>query len=499
MLSWMQGRMPSKKLTWEQFRALPEDLQREVFERLVGLIDVVEAQAQQIAQLTARVAELEAQLAKNSRNSSKPPSSDGLKKPPQTRSNRTPSGKKPGGQTGHDGASLSQVENPDKIVRHAVCWCGKCGDSLEDKRPCSMEKRQVIDLPPLNLTVTEHQAETKRCHCGHLTQASFPEHITAPVQYGPEVQSLSVYLNTYQFVPFARLTEFFWDLFGVRLSPATVKRALEATANKVAPEVEAIKNAVIQSALAHFDETGMRVAGVLHWLHSSSTEKLTYYAVSQHRGTKAMKEIGILPAFKGKAIHDAWSPYYRFEDCIHYLCNAHHLRELKFVFEEHKEKWASRMHDLLLKIHKVVCNHKMAGQTELSAHRLKVFDTKYNQIIIAGKKLHGHRGELEQTGSRGRKRQRKGKNLLDRLDHNRDQALGFMRDFTVPFTNNLAEQDIRMQKVKQKISGCFRTLAGANVFTQLRTYISTARKQGHRVLDAIRSAVIGQPLDLAGT
>ena len=452
-----------------------------------------------VEQLLSRVEALEAQLAKNSRNSSKPPSSDGLRKPPQTRSNRTPSGKKPGGQSGHEGASLSQVENPDKVFRHTVCHCGKCGDSLEDKKPFSIEKRQVFDLPKLDLTVTEHQAESKRCHCGHLTQASFPENVAAPVQYGPEVHSLSVYLNTYQFVPFGRLKEFFWDLFGVKLSPATAKRALETTSNHVAATAEAIKNAVIQSALAHFDETGMRVAGALHWLHSSSTDSLTYYAVSPYRGTRAMKEIGILPLFKGKAIHDAWSPYYRFEDCLHYLCNAHHLRELKFVFEEHKEKWAGRMHELMLKIHKIVFSHKVAGKAELSAHRLKVFEAKYNQIIIAGKKLHGHRGELEQTGSRGRKRQRKGKNLLDRLDQNRNQVLGFMRDFTVPFTNNLAEQDIRMQKVKQKISGCFRTFAGAEVFAQLRTYISTARKQGHRVFDAIRLAVIGQPLALAGT
>ena len=495
----MQGRMASKKLTWEQFRALPEDVQRDVFERLVGLIGVVEAQAKQIAQLTARVAELEAQIAKNSRNSSKPPSSDGFNKAPQTRSNRTPSGKKPGGQTGHEGASLSQVENPDKVIKHAVCYCGSCGVSLADKKPCDVEKRQVFDLPPLALSVTEHQAESKRCHCGHLTMAAFPENVTAPVQYGCEVYSLSVYLNTYQFVPFARLKEFFWDLFGVRLSPATAKRALETTSDNVAQTAEAIKDAVIRSALAHFDETGMRVAGSLHWLHSSSTENLTHYAVSQYRGTKAMKEIGILPAFKGKAIHDAWSPYYRFEDCIHYLCNAHHLRELKFILEEHKEKWAGRMHDLLLKIHKVVVSHKEAGKPGLSAHRLKVLETRYNQIIVAGKKLHGHRGELEQIGSRGRKRQRKGKNLLDRLDQNRDQVLGFMRDFMVPFTNNLAEQDIRMQKVKQKISGCFRTLAGAKVFAQLRTYISTARKQGHRVLDAIRLAVLGQPLTLVGT
>jgi transposase len=235
---------------------------------------------------------------------------------------------------------------------------------------------------------------------------------------------------------------------------------------------------------------------VTNWLHSHSTEHLTYYAVSRYRGTEAMKEIGILPRFKGKAIHDGWASYYRFEDCIHFLCNAHHLRELKFIAEEHKEKWAARMMKLLLKIHRAVYEHWKEGRSELSAYRLKKFAQKYAAIILAGKKLHGHRGELEQTGARGRKKQRKGKNLLDRLDHLRGQVLGFMYDFSVPFTNNLAERDIRMQKVKQKISGCFRTRAGADIFALLRSYISTARKQGHQVLEGIRMALIGQPLNL---
>jgi transposase len=492
----MQGRMPSNKLTWEQFKGFPENLQRDIFERLIGLIDVVEAQSKQIAQLTARVVELEAQLGKNSRNSGKPPSSDGLKKP-QTQSNRTSSGKKSGGQSGHGGASLSQVETPDHTILHRAQTCGSCNLSVGERPVIGIEKRQVFDLPSMNLVVTEHQVETKRCTCGCLTTAAFPSHARAPVQYGSGVQSLAVYLNTYQFVPYARLTEIFWDLFGVRLSPATTKSAVDQTAQKLGEAAEAIKNAMIQSAVAHFDETGMRVAGRLHWLHSSSTETLTYYAVSRHRGTKAMNEIGILPYFQGLAVHDAWASYYRFEDCLHYLCNAHHLRELKFVFEEDKEKWAGRMHRLLLKIHGAVFSARARGNEKLSDYRLQSYENEYQQIVVAGKKLHGHRSELEQTGLRGRKKQRKGKNLLDRLDQNRDQVLGFMFDFAIPFTNNLAERDIRMQKVKEKISGCFRTLPGAHVFARLRTYISTARKQGHRVLDAIHAAVIGQPVVLA--
>lgn len=452
---------------------------------ITTLVDTVVA-------LTKRVEELEAQLSKNSSNSSKPPSSDGLKKPPQTTSSRKPSGKKSGGQPGHKGASLSQVENPDQIVIHPVTACDECGQSLSSTAVDGVEKRQVFDLPPLNLIVTEHRAEQKSCPCGCVTTGTFPPEATAPVQYGPWVQALVVYLSTYQFLPYGRLREFFLELFGVKMSPSTMKRILALTVAKTAPTVEKIKKSIINSALAHFDETGMRVESSLHWLHSHSTRLLTFFAVSCFRGAKAMQEIGILPKFRGKAIHDAWAPYYGFEDCLHFLCNAHHLRELTFAFEQLKEKWAGRMHTLLLEIHRVVYEHKQNEKNGLSRYFLEKFEQQYQQIITAGKKLHTHRGEPEQTGNRGRKKQYKGKNLLDRLDFNRDQVLGFMRDFSIPFTNNLAEGDIRMQKVKQKISGCFRTRSGANVFAHLRSYISTARKQGHPTLGAIHAALINQ-------
>lgn len=452
---------------------------------ILTLIDVV-------SELSGRVEDLESQLAKNSTNSSKPPSSDGLKKPQQTKSSRKPSGKKSGGQPGHKGASLTQVEHPDQVIVHPVTSCGDCGRSLAEQTVDGLEKRQVFDLPPLSLIVTEHQAERKSCTCGCVTTAAFPPEATAPVQYGPWVQALVVYLSVYQFLPYGRLKEFFSELFGVKISPATMQRMLAVAAAKTAPTVEKIKNAIMSSALAHFDETGMRVEKSLHWLHSHSTHLLTYFAVSCFRGLKAMTEIDILPKFKGKAIHDAWAPYYAFEDCIHFLCNAHHLRELTFIFEQHHEKWAGRMHGLLLEIHRVVHEHKQNGQEALSKYFLEKFETEYQQIITAGKKLHTRRGEPVQTGTRGRKKQHKGKNLLDRLDGNRDQVLGFMRDFSIPFTNNLAEGDIRMQKVKQKISGCFRTRSGANIFAHLRSYISTARKQAHPTLGAIHAALINQ-------
>jgi len=478
---------PPKFPSFDEFRALPEIQQRDVYNNIVSLV----------LSLHARVEALEAQLAKNSSNSSKPPSSDGHKKPPQTKSSRQPSGKKTGGQPGHKGSSLSQVENPDKIIVHPVASCDDCGASLADVKVDGVEKRQVFDLPPLNLIVTEHQAEQKTCTCGCVTTAAFPPEATAPVQYGPWVQALVVYLSVYQFLPYGRLKEFFSELFGVKLSPATMKRMLALASTKTASTVEKIKRAITSSTLAHFDETGMRIEQSLHWLHSHSTGLLTFYAISCFRGAKAMLEIGILPKFRGKAIHDAWAPYYIFEDCVHFLCNAHHLRELTFVFEQHREKWAGRMHALLLEIHRAVYEYKQSGKEALSRYLLEKFEAEYSQIITAGKKLHTHRGEPEQTGQRGRKKQHKGKNLLDRLDGNRDQVLGFMRDFSIPFTNNLAEGDIRMQKVKQKISGCFRTRAGANVFAHLRSYISTARKQGHPTLGAIHAALVNQPLALA--
>ena len=315
-------------------------MRKEVYERLEpearewvdGMVSFAEQIVGVVAALQERVKELEGQLAKNSRNSSKPPSSDGLKKTPQTQSSRTPNGKKSGGQGGHEGASLSMIENPDQVVVHMPISCCACGCSLNGAKICGVERRQVFDLPPMKLTVTEHRAESKRCRCGEITAGAFPNEALAPVQYGPRAQALVVYLNTYQFLPFARLKELFSDLFKAPMSPATMKRMLGLCSKRVEPSVAAIKEAIVHADVAHFDETGMRITKLLHWLHSHSTCSLTYYAVSQYRGVKAMKEIGILPRFKGKAIHDGWTSYYRFEDCVHFLCNAHHLRELRFVF-----------------------------------------------------------------------------------------------------------------------------------------------------------------------
>jgi len=444
-----------------------------------------------------RIDELESKLSKNSTNSSKPPSTDGFKKVLKTKSNRVSSGKKPGGQKGHKGSTLSQVAKPDHVIVHPVNSCVDCGHSLETTKTFAIEKRQVFDLPPLKLIVTEHCVEKKYCTCGCLNTATFPSDVVAPTQYGPWVQSLVVYLSTYQFIPFARLKEFFSELFNVQLSPATMKRILSVADLKMHSTVENIKNEIVNAPLAHFDETGIRIDKTLQWLHTHSTSTLTYLAISAYRGAKAMTEIGILPKFTGMAIHDSWAPYYTFEDCIHFLCNAHHLRELQFIFEQYEEVWADKMKKLLLSIHKKVFEFKNENKTKLTKTLLTQFEQEYDALIQEGLAYHSQLEELQQTGSRGRSKQRKGKNLLDRMDTKRDQILGFMRDFNIPFTNNLAERDIRMQKLKEKISGCFRTLHGAKVFTCLRSYISTARKQNHSSLKAIYSALINQPVKLA--
>ncbi|MCM2282971.1 MAG: IS66 family transposase [Bdellovibrionaceae bacterium] len=489
-------------MSWDQFRSLPEPFQREVFERLIGLIDVVERQAKEIEELKAenralraRVTELEARLAKNSRNSHKPPSQDGPTKP-KTSSLREKSGKRPGGQFGHEGSTLKHVAHPDEVIRHkAPGHCESCGHELP-KRPSHVENRQVFDIPPLKIHVTEHQCEIKGCPaCGHRNEAQAP--VSAPVQYGTRVKALATYLHAYQLLPVERLKETMRDLFGLPISAATITAIAADAGAVVAPSCEGIKAALIDADVAHFDETGGRCAGQTMWVHSASTETLTYYDIHPYRGVRATSEIGILPLFTGHAIHDAWAPYYEYNRCRHYLCNAHHLRELKFQYEEHKEVWADRMRELLMDILDKVGEYKARGEDHLSRYLIRRFEADYDHVIRLGNRFHNRLHPIESHGERGRKKQRSGKNLLDRLDERRRQVLGFMYDFTIPFTNNLAERDLRMQKVKEKISGCFRTMAGAKVFCRLRSYISTARKQGHNAFAALYAAVAGEPLRLA--
>ncbi len=455
------------------------------------LIDIILALQEQARALTHRVQEMEDQLAKNSRNSGKPPSSDGHKKP-RTKSLRGKTERKPGGQKGHKGHTLSLREKPDHIEVHGLPRCPHCQADLSSAKPTGHVRRQVFDVPPVSIEVTEHQAEVKQCpRCQHRGQAAFPEGVTQPVQYGARLKAQASYLNTYHFIPIARTCELIADFYGQAPALALVGEANRAIKNGSDRALDEIFRQLIQADVVHFDESGLRVAGQGQWLHVAGSESLTYYAVHPKRGQVAMRAIGILPAFSGRAIHDHWSSYLTFKNCGHAFCNAHHLRELQFITEQYEQPWAERMAQLLLDI-KAEVEETAAVAEALPQARIAHFQQQYDHILQQGFKANPPPPDPP-VKRRGRRKQSPPKNLLDRLDKHRCEIMAFMHDFRVPFDNNLAERDVRMVKVKQIVSGAFRTVAGAETFCAIRSYISTVRKQGGNVIDALQSALEGRP------
>jgi len=444
-----------------------------------------------ILALEAKVREFAGRLALDSSNSSKPPSSDGLKKEPAPRSLRTASARKPGGQPGHSGRTLEQAKTPDRSEVHSleICPCGQCGGaSLKEEPVLGYERRQIFDLPPLRLEVTEHRAEIKRCPIsGRSVRAPFPEGVDAPAQYGPNFRGLMLYLSNEQILPFDRLRQTCQDLFGQPLSLGTIARTNVRAHQALAPVENAIVSALVRAPVVHADESGLRVDGKLHWLHVASTSSLTFYGVHAKRGVDAMDELGVLPHCQGWIVHDFWKSYFKY-DAIHALCNQHLLRELKFLFEQEGETWAGRLSRFLLDSK----NHPRA-RDGLGEHLFEEVRLEYHDILREGRNAHPRR-----VPGTGRSSQNKATNLLDRLEDYEYCILAFLLDPDVPFTNNQGEQDIRMIKVKQKISGCFRTLHGAHCFARIRSYLSTCRKQGINLWDACSRAASGNPF-LPGT
>lgn len=464
-----------------------------------ALIRALFEQVKQVARLTAmvealsaRVRELEGQLRKDSHNSSKPPSSDGLAKKPK--SLRESTGLKPGGQTGHEGTTLKRVATPHVVVQHRLPkHCTRCGAHLGAQADALIEdRRQVFDLVQPVVQVTEHLGYALLCRCGQQHRSIFPDNVSAPVQYGPVIKSTMVYLTQGQLLPMERTAQIVSDLFGVNLSAGSVHTSIVQAAKTLVPSVMQIAAAVIASPVVHFDETGQRVGARLRWLHSAGTPLLTWYGAHDKRGKIAMDDFGILPIFEGVAVHDGWVSY-RDYACTHGLCNTHHLRELIFLEETTEHTWPRQMIEFLLRAKGHADAAKLA-QRPLARTQITRLRRQYEVILAQGERDNPRlaRAKIKQ---RGRIKQSPAANLLLRLREHADDVLRFLTDARVPFDNNLAERDIRMPKLKQKTSGCFRTVTGAESFCTIRSYLATLRKQGRNVFHALTLAFQGNPPD----
>ena len=460
-------------------------------EAIIVLIETIEKEhGNQLQELSKRLAELENQQAKNSKNSHQPPSTDGFVK--QTKSLRKKSERKVGGQEGHN---LGWQETADIVIKHEMVECKVCGNKLSEVEGEIDEKRQVYDLLVIKVQVTEHQMEKKQCpHCHLVSVSKFPKSIGYWVQYGENIKGLITYLSQYQLIPSQRVEELMKEVFSCEIRQGTIYNLVQKCHQILEPVEEKIKEQIKDSEVTHFDETGTNVNGKGLWMHVSSTESHTHYQVHKKRGREAMDAIGILPKYKGKAVHDGFKSYKDYQ-CSHYLCNAHHLRELTFIHERFNQPWAEEMIDLLCDINDMVKQAKLDNQTALEQSQITAFELKFQKIIDRGYKANPEPViDPSPQKTRGRKKRAKPLNLIHRLDLERKQALGFMHDFTVPFDNNLAERDIRMTKLKLKTSGCFRSLKGADAFARIRGYISTLRKQRLDILDSLINLFRGNPL-----
>jgi transposase len=445
--------------------------------------------------LLARVQDLEARLAKDSHNSSKPPSSDGLKR--TTKGLRQKSGMQPGGQLGHSDETLHLVAMPDDMVEHRPAACAHCHAPLADDAPLVLrERRQLQELPlVVRLVVREHQALHVHCpHCTYVSGGTFPPGIPSRAQYGSHVRALAVYLVEQQHLPLGRVQQPLADLFGMRLSRGTLVTWVQPAAHVLVPVEQHIKAALVRSPVLHHDETGVRRAGTLAWAHVTSTNRLTQYAIHPKRGHKAMVAIGILLVYHGVSMHDGWDSYVLYTTCRHALCNVHDLRELTFLEEQSAQAWASDLKALLREMKAATDLARTTGRPQLAPALHADFLDRYQALLKAGLAANPPPPNQERRPrQRGRLKQTPARNLLERLLLQQDEVLAFLDDLAIPFDNNRAERDLRDLKVQQKVSGCFRSEWGAEAYATIRSYLATLRKQGQALLAALRSVFAGQP------
>src|SRR3954466_8671462 len=442
-----------------------------------------------IAEQDAEIAELKRQLAASSRNSSKPPSSDGLDKP-APKSLRGRSGRKPGGQPGREGRTLRQIERPDEVVVHEPGACSGCGGWLTgEDRSVGVIRRQVFDIPTISVRVVEHRLISRRCSCGAVTQAPAPAGVTAPVAYGPQAAAIAVYLCLGQHLPVARTACLLAELFGTPMSVGTVAAWTSRAAAGLAPFTAAAIAGVTDAEVVHLDETGLRVAGRLHWLHVATSARFTALFCHRRRGKEAIDAAGVLPHFTGIAVHDAFAPYAGYRSATHALCNAHLLRELIAVVDHHLAHpitgadipagwcWAQQIIDALLALKAITDTGALPDADTLAGHRR----------LIVSAALVGTSAETGPPGPVGRRHRALARRIRRRLD----DYLRFAVDPRVPFDNNAAERDFRMVKIKQKVSGCLRTLTGAQDFAAMRAYLATAAEHGRRPFDVLTELTNG--------
>lgn len=444
-----------------------------------------------------RIEELERRQGKDSHNSSKPPSSDGMRH--QTKP-RQKSSKPSGGQAGHRGHALKLVARPDQVITHRPSHCQTCQCELPQHAGQVKERRQVHELPEMRLRVTEHWVEAICCPaCQQQTSARFPAGVDAPAQYGPKMQALAVYFSQFQLLPMERIGEIFADLLGCRLSEGTLVTWIGEAARTLEPTMLILKRLLLASKLDHVDETGGRVKGLLHWFHVTATRWLTLYCWHRKRGQVAMDEFGILPHYAGRAMHDRLSSYDQYA-CQHSVCGAHLLRDCLGVAEREKQPWAQAMYELLRRMVKAADLWRAQGAKALPRAERDEWIAQYFSLLVDGFATHLAQAPPEgspQPKKLGRPKQQDSKNLLDALLKRAEQVLAFLDDLSIPFTNNLAERDLRMIKVQQKISGTFRSSHGATAFCVIRSYLSTMRKQGRPMLAALAAVFDGSPFPIA--